>query len=404
MEPLLTRELLLKSVPEWNKAREANPAVKINLNDADLSEARLSDADLSDADLNDAALFRAKLISADLSRANLVGADLIGADLSRADLSGANLSGANLSEANLSGATLSRADLSEAALGRADLSGAVLGRANLGGANLSEANLSGADLSRTDLSEANLSGASLSWADLSEANLSGADLGSADLSGAKIAYTLWGNVDLSTVIGLDALRHRGPSTIGIDTIYRSKGSMPELFLRSCGVPDNIIECLPSLSVETVEYYSCFISHSNNDKPLARRLYADLQARGIRSWLDEEDLKSGKLIHDHIDRSIKSHEKILLILSENSIDSEWLKTEIIKAKNREDKEGIRVLFPISLVEFSVLDEWELFNSEGRNLAEETRFFYIPSFIGWETDGDEYLKKFEELLESFKAERS
>ena len=65
--------------------------------------------------------------------------------------------------------------------------------------------------------------------------------------------------------------------------------------------------------------------------------------------------------------------------------------------------MRVLFPFSLVEFSVLNEWRLFNSDGRDVAEEIRLFNIPSFIGWEIDNDEYLKKFEQLLESLKAER-
>jgi len=116
------------------------------------------------------------------------------------------------------------------------------------------------------------------------------------------------------------------------------------------------------------------------------------------------MKCGKLIHGQMASSIKSHEKIFLILSENSMDSEWAKTEIIKAKNREDKEGMRVLFSVSLVEFSVLNEWRLFNSDGRVFAEEIRLFNIPSFIGGEIDNDEYLKKFEQLLESLKAERS
>ena len=434
METILTRELLLKSVPEWNKAREENSAVKIdlreadlreadlreadlreadlreadlseaNLSEANLSEANLSEANLIGADLNRASLFRASLIGADLHSANLFGANLIGAGLSGASLIGANLSRASLGEVNMSGADLSRADLSESNLSWADLSGANLSEAEFSGASLRDANLSGADLSRADLSETHLIGANLSWADLSEANLSGADLSRADLSGAKIAYTFWGNVDLSTVNGLNSVRHRGPSTIGIDTIYRSKGNIPEVFLHGCGVPDNIIEYLPSLTGKAFDYYSCFISHGSKDKPFARRLHADLQARSVRCWLDEEDMKSGKLIHDQIERVIKSHEKLLLILSENSMSSEWLKIEIIKAKKREDKEGIRVLFPISIVESSVLDTWELFDCEGRNLADDIRLFYIPSFIGWERDNDDYLKKFEKLLESFNAERS
>ena len=398
---ILTRELLLKSVPEWNKARGENPGVRIDLREADLSEANLSEANLREADLQGAVLFRATLIGADLSRADLIGADLIGADLSRADLRGTSLGGASLSEVNLSGANLNGADLSDSNLSWADLSGANLCRASLSGASLSEANLSGADLSRADLSETILIRANLSWSDLSEANLSGADLSRAELSGAKIAYTSWGNVNLSSVNGLDALRHRGPSTVGIDTIYRSKGKIPEAFLRGCGVPVDFVEYLPSLTGEVFDYCSCFISHSSQDKPFARRLHADLQARGVRCWLDEEDMKSGRLIHDQIDRSIKSHEKILLILSENSMDSEWVKTEIIKARKCENKEGVRVLYPISLVESAFLDRWKLSDIEGRDLAEEIRSFSIPSCIGWELDIDGYLKTIESMIESFKA---
>jgi hypothetical protein len=57
------------------------------------------------------------------------------------------------------------------------------------------------------------------------------DLNGADLSGASIGYTTFGNNDLSDVKGLETVRHDGPSTIGIDTIYRSHGKIPLAFLR-----------------------------------------------------------------------------------------------------------------------------------------------------------------------------
>jgi hypothetical protein len=41
-------------------------------------------------------------------------------------------------------------------------------------------------------------------------------------------------------------------------------------------------------------------------------------------------------------------RLLLILSEHSTGSEWVNTEIAKARNREVKEGKRVLFPVRLV--------------------------------------------------------
>src|SRR2546430_2026160 len=124
---------------------------------------------------------------------------------------------------------------------RIDLSGANLTGANLNGADLSETNLR-----RVDFIGASLSKANLSYADLSGANLSGANLDVANFYGVRIGYTTFGDVDLRKVKGLETLEHLGPSTIGLDTIIRSHGNIPEIFLRKAGVPDAIIEQIPAL--------------------------------------------------------------------------------------------------------------------------------------------------------------
>jgi hypothetical protein len=76
-----------------------------------------------------------------------------------------------------------------------------------------------------------------------------------------VGYTSFGDVDLSVVKNLETVQHQGPSSIGIDTIYRSGGNIPEVFLKGAGVPDSIIEAIPSLvgSLKPIDYYSCFIS-------------------------------------------------------------------------------------------------------------------------------------------------
>ncbi len=141
----------------------------------------------------------------------------------------------------------------------ADLGGANLYGADLGGADLYGADLIGADLSRADLGVANLIEANLSRAnlvggtDLTGANLTGADLTGADLSGAYISGTIFGDNDLSDVKGLESVRHSGPSTIGIDTVYRSRGKIPLAFLRGAGVPDNFIEYMGSLTGKALEF-------------------------------------------------------------------------------------------------------------------------------------------------------
>jgi hypothetical protein len=331
-----------------------------------------------------------------------LGADLSGADLRAVDLSGADLSGADLSRANLSEAELSGADLSGA-----DLSGANLREANLGRASLDEADLTGADLTGANFSGANLSGANLSGANLAAANLGGVFLtfamfhettvSGADFSDAKIWASAFADVDLSVAKGLEVVIHGGPSTIGIDTIYRSGGNIPEVFLRGCGVPEDFITYAKSLVGKAIEYYSCFISYSTLDQEFAERLHADLQAKNVRCWYAPHDIQGGKKTHEQIDAAILSYDKLLLIVSNNSMNSEWVKTEISKARKREASENRRMLFPIRLVDFKKISAWEFFDADrGKDSAREIREFYIPDFSTWKTDHDKYKEEFTKLL--------
>lgn len=329
-------------------------------------------------------------------------------DFSGADLSGADLSGVNLCMADLREANLIRADLSNAllyagtSLAGANLIAAKLTDANLGGSDLSGTDLTGADLSGADLIETDLSNSSLKAADLGAADLSRANLSGADLTGATVIYTTFGDVDLSGVKGLDTLYHAGPSSIGIDTIYKSQGKIPHIFLRGVGVPENFITYMASLVGTGIEFYSLFISYSTKDQAFADRLYADLQAKGVRCWFAPHDLRGGKKVHEQIDDAIRVYDKLLLILSPASMESEWVKTEISKARKREIKEGKRILFPIRLCSFEALRDWECFDADaGKDSAREIREYFIPDFSDWK-DHDSYQLAFDRLLRDLQGE--
>src|SRR5438552_2096950 len=149
----------------------------------------------------------------------------------------------------------------------------------------------------------------------------------AKLNQTELRLTVFGDVDLHAVKGLDALIHLGPSTIGIDTIYRSGGNIPEAFLKGAGVDDTFITYIRSLVGKPIEYYSCFISYSSKDDAFARRLYADLQSHNVRCWFAPEDLKWGERIRTGIDEAIRMHDKLLLILSKHSVASGWVEREV-----------------------------------------------------------------------------
>src|SRR5271157_5878296 len=213
-----------------------------------------------------------------------------------------------------------------------DLSRADLSRANLGWAYLSGADLSGADLSEADLRRADLSGANLSGANLRGADLIRSDVRETDFSEAALGGTVFAYVDLSTAKGLDTVRHKGPSTIGVDTIYRSKGKIPEVFLRGAGLPDEFIAYIGSFVGRPIEFYSCFISYSGKDQEFADRLYERLQNKGVRCWFAPHDVKAGEKLHEQIDQAIRLHDKLLLILSEHSMNSEWVRRKFSTPEN------------------------------------------------------------------------
>jgi uncharacterized protein YjbI with pentapeptide repeats len=289
-------------------------------------------------------------------------------------------------------------DLCEANLQRADLTGANLQRADLTGANLQRADLTGADLTW-----ANLQRADLTWADLTGANLQETDLRGADLQGALLGGTIFGDTDLSGVQGLDTVVHRGPSTIGIDTLYKSRGNIPEAFLRGCGVPDSFIEYIPSLigAIQPIQFYSCFISYSTRDNDFARRLHERMRAEHLRVWFAPEDMPGGTKLHEEIERAIQLHDRLLLILSEHSIESPWVRTEIRKARQAELKEQRRKLFPIALVSFERLRTWQSFYADtGEDLAEEVREYFIPDFSNWK-EHDAFESAFARLLRDLRA---
>src|SRR5438477_137291 len=83
----------------------------------------------------------------------------------------------------------------------------------------------------------------------------------------------------------------------------------------------------TLAGAAVDFFSCFISYSSEDQDFADRLHADLQYQGVRCWFAPPDVRAGKKLDEQIGEAIRIYDKLLLILSTNSMNSEWVKTEI-----------------------------------------------------------------------------
>ena len=325
----LTYSLGDRSAGETFEREFIHGRAKLDLSGAYLSGARLRGADLA----------HDNLAAIDLTNADLRGADLSGASLNSAFLSRSNLTRANLQQAVLPGAALNRANLAGAYLKGADLRGADLSFADLTSADLTEANLAGAELREANLSLADLSGARLTdarltGAQLEVANLAGADLRRASLirtklpatimTGAVLEMSVFGDCDLSQALGLEFVKHLGPSFIGVDTLARSGGRIPERFLRLAGVTESLIAVQGQIPLRVPALSRILLVGSVQDGEFTAALEGDLRAAGLACWslaVDDETIFGEDERESLLGRFIY-YDRLLLICSEASLGSPY----------------------------------------------------------------------------------
>ena len=185
----------------------------------------------------------------------------------------------------------------------------------------------------------------------------------------------------------------GPSTIGTDTLERSHGDIPEVFLRGAGLSDTFIEYVHALVQKPIDYYTCFISYSSKDEAFAKRLHNDLQNEGVSCWFAPKDMDIGDKIRHRIDDSIRMYDKLLLILSKHSITSTWVAYEVERALNKEPVGEQNVLYPVRLDKTILTCEMEWAQD-----IKQTR--HIGNFEKWKTNHDAYQESFKRLLRALK----
>ena len=132
-------------------------------------------------------------------------------------------------------------------------------------------------------------------------------------------------------------------------------------------------------MQPIQYQSCFISYSSKDDEFARRFHERMRAAKLRVWFALEDMQGGKKFMEQIDQAIQVNNRLLLVLSEKCMSSEWGLTEIRRARKTELREKCQKLFPIRPCSLKKIKERTCFDSDtGKDLATEIREYHIPDF--------------------------
>jgi tetratricopeptide (TPR) repeat protein len=77
----------------------------------------------------------------------------------------------------------------------------------------------------------------------------------------------------------------------------------------------------------------FISHASKDAALAMRIENYLEENGLTVWLDHSEIRLGVLLRKELETAIKYSQVLILLWSEASAKSRWVKAEVLTAFHR-----------------------------------------------------------------------
>ena len=145
---------------------------------------------------------------------------------------------------------------------------------------------------------------------------------------------------------------------------------------------------------------CFISYSWNDAKFVDKFRDCLIAEGVNVWLDRHDMVAGT-IQDQVWRAIQIQHVVLLVLSKDSVQSDWVENELDMARSKEKAEGRAVLCPVALD-----DAWKAKVEAKDGPGDPSRALWrtlqqklVVDFSGWETKSFE--DAFQKLVRGLKV---
>ena len=222
-----------------------------------------------------------------------------------------------------------------------------------------------------------MNGTLLDLADLSGAEMRGATLHRATLDdaifdGVSLEMTLIADCDLSRVLALERVRHMGPSIIGADSLGRSRGLIPESFLRSAGVAEALIASQPRLQGFQRSDPRVLLLGSVKDADFIGRVLEDLRESGTLCWSLYVDDEPAFRDQGSVGERAAYYDRLALVCSANSLQNPF-GSRYFSELSRDGSPG-RSILPL------VIDD-QLFTSS-EPLCADLRVLKTVDWRGWE----------------------
>lgn len=89
----------------------------------------------------------------------------------------------------------------------------------------------------------------------------------------------------------------------------------------------------------------FISHVGCDKSFALQLASDLKAKDVSPWIDVHEIRVGEVILWKIEEALEESDYLIIVISQEAWNSEWVKAEITAAWERQIENKGKYILPV-----------------------------------------------------------
>lgn len=163
--------------------------------------------------------------------------------------------------------------------------------------------------------------------------------------GTALNGTAFINVTFEDCDDLTQAVHLGPSEFTIRTLQKN-ADVPSEFWEAAGITASIGDAIVQFGRPS-SYHSCFISFASADELIAENIYQVLRAQGVSAWKAGQSLSIGDSLRAAVFNAIDQHEKLLVIISSSSENSQWVEQEVEKAFAKERRTGSLHILPIRI---------------------------------------------------------
>jgi hypothetical protein len=112
----------------------------------------------------------------------------------------------------------------------------------------------------------------------------------------------------------------------------------------------------------------FISHSNHDKAIADFIAARLRESNMAPWVDTQQILAGDDILAQIGDGLATMDLLILIVSQQSLQSQWVQRELAYASTREVEKKEALILPFIVDDTAIADlPWHIASRNARRIT-------------------------------------